>query len=125
MSQKTPVLVVEDDASISKLLQFKLTKEGYDVTCVFNGQEALAQLDAKPWAVIVLDVMMPVMDGWEALKRIRSDDRYARLPILMLTARGNQQDISAAAEFGATEYLRKPFDPAEFAAVVKRLVGGA
>ena len=117
------ILLAEDEEHIAKLICFKLTKEGWNVTLARNGQEALDRLADKPWRLLILDVMMPLKTGWEVLQALRADPRFAGLPVLVLTAKGFQKDLTDAAAFGATAYLKKPFDPNDLAATVKRLAG--
>lgn len=116
------ILLAEDEEHIAKLVAFKIGKEGHTVTVARNGQEAIDLLTVKPWALIILDVMMPLCDGWQVLKKIRQEPKCANLPVLMLTAKGNQQDYANAAELGATQFLKKPFDPAELVSVINKLV---
>jgi DNA-binding response OmpR family regulator len=120
---KKQILVAEDEEHIAKLVAFKLTREGYDVTVAPNGQEAINQLTLKPWSLVILDVMMPFKDGWQVLKEIRSMPELKPLPVLMLTAKSYQQDVANAAELGATQFLKKPFEPNHLAATVRQLVG--
>lgn len=119
--EKKNILIAEDEEHIAKLIEFKLNKEGYSVSIAKNGQEAIDLLPSKNWALLILDVMMPVKDGLAALKEVRSSKDFSALPVLMLTAKGQQKDMANAAELGATHYLKKPFDPAELAKVVKDL----
>jgi DNA-binding response OmpR family regulator len=123
MTEKPAILVAEDEEHIAKLVSFKLTREGFAVTVARDGREALEQLAARPWAVLVLDVMMPLVDGWQVLKHVRATPELSKLPVLMLTAKSYQRDVSNAAELGATQFLKKPFDPAELASAVRRLAG--
>lgn len=123
MGDKKEILVAEDETHIARLIEFKLQKEGYQVTVAPNGKLALDKLAEKSWDLLILDVMMPVMDGWEVLKNIRGSEKLKDFPVLMLTAKGQQKDMANAAELGATKYLKKPFDPAELATTVKELVG--
>ncbi len=116
------ILLVEDEEHIAKLVLFKLTKEGFKVTHARDGQEALDRLVDGGWDLVILDVMMPRMNGWEVLQALRSDPKTASIPVLMLTAKGSQQDISKAAELDAEKYLKKPFDPNELAALVRGMV---
>jgi DNA-binding response OmpR family regulator len=121
------ILLAEDDDHIAKLVSFKLAKDGYQLTVARNGQEATDLLvgpkaPAEPWTAVILDVMMPHKDGWQVLRELRGSEKTAKLPVLMLTAKGAQKDITNAAELGAERYLRKPFDPAELAKVVRELV---
>ncbi|OFZ83261.1 MAG: hypothetical protein A2583_03240, partial [Bdellovibrionales bacterium RIFOXYD1_FULL_53_11] len=104
---------------------FKLTKEGFSVTIAKNGQEAMDLMITKPWNLIILDVMMPYHTGWEVLKALRDSPVtwIKSIPVLMLTAKGAQKDISNAAELGAEQYLKKPFDPAELASIVRKMTG--
>lgn len=115
------VLVAEDEEHIAKLITFKLAKEGFDVICARDGQEALNLLAKDSCALVILDLMMPVMDGSEALKRIRSDGAYAATPVLILSAKGGQKEETAVLALGANRFLRKPFDPSELARVVKEM----
>ena len=119
---KKAILVAEDEPHIAKLVEFKLNKEGYEVHVAPNGGVAIERLKERPWSLLILDVMMPVKDGWEVLRFVRSQAEFRSLPILMLTAKGAQKDMASAAELGATQFLKKPFDPAELAAMVKRIV---
>ena len=118
------ILLAEDEDHIARLIHFKLSKEGHDVTIARNGKEAIDSLKTKKWDLIILDVMMPIFDGWEVLKNVRSDSEIKNLPVLMLTAKGQQKDKVNAVQLGATDYLKKPFDPNELAQVVKKLTGG-
>lgn len=121
MNENKKILLAEDEGHIAKLVQFKLGRDGFEVTVAPNGKEAIALLSAKPWSLVILDVMMPIADGWEVLRAIRSNQDLSALPVLMLTAKGQQRDMASAAELGATQYLKKPFDPAELSETVKRM----
>lgn len=118
---RRPVLIAEDEEHIAKLVAFKLGREGFDVTIAKNGQEAIDRLRQAPWALIILDVMMPLKDGWEVLRELRADLALASIPVLMLTAKGFQSDMANAARLGAEQYLKKPFDPSELAERVRKL----
>lgn len=118
------ILVAEDEEHIAKLLAFKLEREGYAVTIARNGQEAIDRLGAQPWALLILDVMMPLADGWQVLQQARANPATARLPVIMLTAKSFQQDVTSAAELGATQFMKKPFEPAALAASVRKLIEG-
>jgi DNA-binding response OmpR family regulator len=114
--------MAEDEEHIAKLVAFKLTREGYEVTIAKNGKEAIDQLLTKPWSLLILDVMMPICDGWQVLKQVRATSALAHVPVLMLTAKSFQQDMANAADLGATQFLKKPFEPANLAAVVRKLI---
>ena len=116
------ILLAEDEEHIAKLVAFKLGREGFAVTHAKNGQEAIAQLRSRPWVLIILDVMMPLADGWQVLRAARAEPATARVPVLMLTAKSYQQDLANASGLGATEFLKKPFDPAHLAETVRKLV---
>ena len=128
--QKSPnILVAEDEEHIAKLVQFKLRKEGLEVTVARNGQEAVEALESpvaeRPFSLLVLDVMMPILDGWQVLKKLRSSMPERKdLPVLMLTAKSGETDMAKSAELGATRFLKKPFDPAELHRVVVEMLAG-
>lgn len=117
------ILVAEDEEHIAKLISFKLSKEGFSVTLAKNGKEAIDLFPAKSWSAVVVDIMMPLVDGWQVLKAIRSSTHLVSVPVLMLTAKSFQRDISNAAELGATRFLKKPFDPDELVEVLRQMTG--
>jgi DNA-binding response OmpR family regulator len=119
---KKKILLAEDEEHIAKLVAFKLGREGYDVTVARNGQEAIDQLVAQPWSLLILDVMMPICDGWQVLKQARATPGVAAVPVIMLTAKSYQQDMANAAELGATRFIKKPFEPATLATAVRKLI---
>lgn len=113
------VLVVDDEAHIRDLARLYLEKEGYQVQAAVNGAEALAQVRQSPPALVVLDLMMPEMDGWEVCRHLRA---AGNLPILMLTARDDDIDKIVGLEMGADDYLTKPFNPRELVARVRAIL---
>jgi two-component system, OmpR family, alkaline phosphatase synthesis response regulator PhoP len=114
------VMVVDDEADIVELIRYNLKSEGYEVITARNGMEALDKLGTLP-DLIILDLMMPVMDGLETCKRLKADPRTARIPVLFLTARSGEVDEVLALEIGADDYIRKPITPRKLAARVKAL----
>lgn len=116
------ILLAEDEEHIAKLVSFKLTKEGFEVTIARDGQDALNRLGEKPWDLLILDVMMPFHDGWSVLKKCRENPALKKLPVLMLTAKNIQGQAADFANLGANGYIRKPFDPAELAKKVTELL---
>ncbi len=104
------ILVVDDDPSVRKLLSLQLEIEGHDVAVAEDGAAALACIDDVDPHAMVLDVMMPVLSGWEVLERLRADDRYRRLPVVLLSARDVPDDVRHGYERGASAVLAKPFD---------------
>ena len=113
------VLVVEDEASIASFVSLYLKNAGYDVRAVTTGNAALAQVAAELPALIILDLMLPDLDGIEICRRIR---KTSDVPILMLTARDEDVDKIIGLEVGADDYLTKPFNPRELVARVKSIL---
>jgi two-component system alkaline phosphatase synthesis response regulator PhoP len=121
---RTRILVVDDEPDILALVQYNLSKAQYDVVGVESGEEALAQVRTTPPSLIVLDLMLPGVDGLEVCKVLKRDTHTAAIPIVILTARGEEADIVAGLELGADDYLTKPFSPrvllARIRAVLRR-----
>jgi diguanylate cyclase (GGDEF)-like protein len=113
------ILVVDDDRNLRKIIQTNLELAGYDVTTAANGNEALRVLDAMQPDLVVLDVMMPLMDGYEVARRIRRHPSNTNVPIIMLTAKSEVEDKLAGFDAGADDYMTKPFGPQELLARVK------
>lgn len=116
------ILVVDDDRNLRKIIQTNLELAGYDVTTATNGQEAVKLLDEMQPDLVVLDVMMPIMDGYEVARTIRRHPMNTRVPIIMLTAKGEVEDKLAGFDAGADDYITKPFGPAELLARVKATI---
>jgi len=117
------IVLAEDEPQIARLIEFKLKKEGYEVTWKENGEEALKAIKADKPDLILLDVMMPVMDGYEVLRRLKEDESLKNIPVIMLTARAQERDVVKGIDLGAEDYITKPFHPAELLARVKRILG--
>ena len=115
------ILVVDDTPANVKMLDTLLGVTGYRVVTATNGQEALDQVAAERPDLILLDVVMPVMDGYETCRRLRENYETRFLPIIMITASGEQEKVKAL-ELGADDFISKPFDQAELLARVKSLV---
>jgi DNA-binding response OmpR family regulator len=109
----TPVLMIDDDRKLCRLTRDYLGPMGYAVTAVHTGPDGVAQAAAQPWHAILLDVMLPGLDGFEVLKQIR---RVSEVPVLMLTSRGDEADRIVGLEIGADDYLPKTFSPRELLA---------
>jgi DNA-binding response OmpR family regulator len=117
MAERSPrILLVDDERAIQTLLSYPLQKDGYEVVCASDGREALARFDEGQYDLVVLDVMMPRMDGLEVCRRIRSKHT---VPIIMLTARAEEVDKVVGLELGADDYITKPFSLREFRSRVK------
>ncbi|HET6894542.1 MAG TPA: response regulator [Candidatus Baltobacteraceae bacterium] len=113
------ILVVDDDRNLRKIIQTNLELAGYDVSTAANGEEALSMLDSMQPDLIVLDVMMPIMDGYEVARRVRRHPSNTHVPIIMLTAKSEVEDKLAGFEAGADDYITKPFGPQELLARVR------
>jgi DNA-binding response OmpR family regulator len=116
------ILAVDDQPSIRRLVEINLGKAGYRVTTASDGREALDQIAAERPDMVVLDVTMPEVDGYEVLRRLREDEETADLPVLMLSGRTRDFDIARAWRTGADTYLPKPFDPRQLLSTVEHLL---
>src|SRR5262245_46265233 len=116
------VLIIEDEPDIRELLAFHLEREGYQVFKARNGVDALRQIRLSPPDVVLLDLMLPEMDGLEVCRRLRRDIATARLPIVMVTAKGDELDRVLGLELGADDYIVKPFSPKEVVARVRAVL---
>ena len=116
------VLVIDDEPELGRLIDYNLTKAGYLVLTARDGESGLAAARKHAPDLVVLDVMMPGLDGWEVCKRLRQEPSTAALPILMLTAKAEESDRVLGLELGADDYLTKPFSVRELAARVKALL---
>ncbi|NTW28769.1 MAG: response regulator transcription factor [Coriobacteriia bacterium] len=113
------ILVVDDEASITGFVSYNLRKEGYEVSVAENGDDALALAKAQPFDLVVLDVMLPGIDGYEVCRRLRVD---SKVPVLFLSARDTELDKVVGLEIGGDDYLAKPFGVRELTARVKALL---
>lgn len=116
---KLQILIADDDPHIRKLLAYHLKKEGYAVLEAENGQQASMLLEQHPVQLAIIDVMMPLKDGWELCQEIRT---YYDMPIILLTAKGEQKDKAKGFLSGTDDYMVKPFDPAELIFRIKALL---
>ncbi len=107
--QEKSVLVVEDEEDILALLHYNLIKAGYNADCASHGEEALESIAVKKPDIILLDLMLPGIDGMEICRRLRDDETTSEIPIIMLTARGEEEDVVRGLELGADDYVTKPF----------------
>ena len=119
------VLAVDDDPQILQLLQLTLGLDGFDVATASNGGEALASIAADVPDVVLLDVMMPGMDGWQVCERIKADASTRDLPVVFLSARSQLTDRARGLELGAAAFMTKPFDPTELYDLIDGLTAGA
>ncbi|WP_047871637.1 response regulator [Nocardiopsis sp. RV163] len=120
----TRVLVVEDDDVIRELIRLNLELEGFEVFTAVDGQDCLDRAAHIDPHVVTMDVMMPRVDGWTAVERLRADARTRDRPIIMVTARTQETDHQRGRRVGMDAYLTKPFDPDVLIDIIRSLVGG-
>ena len=119
---KAHILAVDDEEDILELVSYNLTKGGYRVSCVTTGEAALSAARSRPPDLILLDLMLPGVDGLEVCRLLRQDPTTQRVPIIMLTAKGEESDIVSGLELGADDYITKPFSPRVLLARVKAVL---
>ena len=119
---KKKILVVEDEESLLKLENILLTSNGYHAVSARNGTEALKMLERENIDLVLLDVMLPDIDGYEVCRRIKADAVMQKIPVLMVTAKNHSDDIDRGGEAGADWYVTKPFKSANMLNAVKRLL---
>ena len=118
------VLLAEDEPNIVESLTFLLERAGFEVIVEIDGRQVLHQALSNPPDVLILDVMLPELDGFEILRRLRADGRGKIIPIVMLTAKGHREDRETALRIGADLFITKPFANAEVIAAVEQLAAG-
>lgn len=121
MAKKKKILVVDDERHIVRLVEVNLVRAGYDVVVAYDGVEALEVFAKEKPDMVVLDVMMPRMDGFEVLKKLQSDPASRDVPVIMLTAKAQDADIFRGWSSGVSSYLTKPFNPRELLTFVERI----
>ena len=119
---KEKILVVEDDEDIQELIDFNLAREGYHVLKVASGEEALSVENREKPDLVILDLMLPGLDGLEVCRRLKSGQDGGAVPIIMVTAKGEESDIVTGLELGADDYLVKPFSPRILVARVRNVL---
>ncbi len=119
---KEKILVVDDEEDLLKLVSYNLVNSGYQVDCVTTGEDALERARSYPPELILLDLMLPGIDGLDLCRIFKNDSRTARIPIIMLTAKGEEADIVVGLELGAEDYVTKPFSPRVLAARIKAVL---
>jgi two-component system phosphate regulon response regulator PhoB len=123
------ILIIEDEQDLLELLRYNLEREGYHVEAVTTGEDGLKQVRAEPPDLVLLDLMLPGMDGLEVCRGLKGRDHTANIPVIMLTAKGEEQDVVRGLEMGADDYIPKPFSPrvllARLRAVLRRGAGRA
>jgi len=119
---KENILVVEDEEDIQELITYNLTKEGYQVVAVSSGEDAMTSVAKQPPDVILLDLMLPGADGLEVCRMLRNDVATRDIPIIMVTAKGEEADVVVGLELGADDYVTKPFSPKVMIARVRAVL---
>jgi DNA-binding response OmpR family regulator len=117
------VMIVEDEPNIVESLSFVFSREGWQVAAALDGETAIERLLSEPPDVLVLDVMLPPLNGFEVLKRLRSEPSLKHLPVLVLTAKGQEKDRHTAMRLGADAFVTKPFSNRDIVQQVRELAG--
>jgi len=120
---RSRILIAEDEANIVESLSYILQRANFDVDTASNGADALDRLRRTPFSALILDVMMPGMNGFDVLRAVRADRALAALPVIVLTAKGQARDRRIAEEIGASAFITKPFSNADLVESVRRLTG--
>jgi two-component system phosphate regulon response regulator PhoB len=119
---KKKILVVEDDRDISELITYNLEREGYDIACLYDGGQAVDFVKKRKPELIILDLMLPEVDGIEICRTLKSDAATKHIPIVMLTAKGEEADVVVGLQMGADDYIPKPFSPKVLVARIKAII---
>jgi len=122
---KGKILVVDDEIYIVHILDFSLGMEGYEVVTALDGEQALEKLKVEKPDLIVLDIMMPKLDGYEVCKAIKSDPETRQIPVILLSAKGRNVDQKMGFDVGADDYITKPFSPRKLVERINQLLGQA
>ena len=121
-AKPTKVLVIEDEFAIAKLIRYVLENSGFEVLLAHEGEEALELIDSKNPDIIILDLMLPVMSGFEILEHMEKNRKLKTIPVIVLTCRGQEEDKTKAMRLGASEFMTKPFSPSGLVAVINSLL---
>ena len=116
------ILVVDDEEDLLELVRYNLGNYGYRVDCVTSGEDALEKIRSTPPDLILLDLMLPGMDGLDVCRSVKNDSHTSHIPIIMLTAKGEETDIVTGLELGADDYITKPFSPRVLIARIKSVL---
>jgi two-component system phosphate regulon response regulator PhoB len=120
--EKETILVVDDEEDILELVKYNLAREGYDIETALTGEETLKRVKTMPIHLIVLDLMLPGIDGLEVTRQLKKNPETQRIPIVMLTAKGEEADVVTGLELGADDYIIKPFSPRILVARIKTVL---
>ena len=122
MADKKRLLLVEDEVDMQEMVRMRLEASGYEVLVASDGQEALDKAHQEKPDLIILDIMLPKMDGYKVCGLLKADARYNKIPIIMFSARAQDQDKVTAQEVGANDYICKPFNPKELLEKISNLL---
>ncbi len=120
---KHKILIIEDEKDIIVALRLRLEANGYEVIAASDGAEGLNKARAEKPSLIILDIMLPKLDGYKIARMLKFDEKFSKIPIIMLTAKVQQSDIQRGKEAGADAYVTKPFKAEELLAQIKQLLG--
>lgn len=119
---KKRLLIVDDEADLAEMIKFRMENNGYEVLLAYDGQQALETARKERPDLIILDLMLPKMDGYKVCGLLKKDSRYAAIPIIIFTAKGLADDIKLGQELGADAYITKPFEPQVLLEKIKQLL---
>lgn len=122
IKQKPKILIVEDEYYLAEIIKARLEFEGYQAAIAEHGQAALDHLKKEPADIVLMDIMMPVMDGLEAAKKIKADTKLQKIPVIFLTARAQHEDHLKAHQAGGDDYISKPFEMEDLLAKIKKWI---
>ncbi|MCK4859495.1 MAG: response regulator [Candidatus Omnitrophica bacterium] len=123
MTDKKKVLIVDDEVTLVKLVRFLLERHGFEVCAAYGGQESVEIAQKEIPDLILMDIMMPKVDGNEAIKQLREKEITREIPVIILSALGQEAEVARGLESGAVDYLVKPFNPQDLLARVKKILG--
>lgn len=119
---KEKILIVEDEVALSEMIKIRLEKNGYEVISAFDGVQALEMARQQNPGLIILDLMLPKIDGYKVCRMLKFDEKYKKIPIIMFTARVQESDKKLGQEVGADAYITKPFEPEALLSKIKELL---
>ncbi|MHC4206595.1 MAG: response regulator [Planctomycetota bacterium] len=119
---KRKILIIEDDRDIVEMLEYNLREEGYQTISALNGEKGIALAGKEQPDLIILDIMLPVMDGFEVCRTLKNDEKVAHIPIIILSAKSQETDKVVGLELGADDYVTKPFSPRELIARTRAIL---
>ena len=123
MSDKTKILLVDDEPDLVQLVSLRLVTAGYEVAVAYDGQQALDRVKESKPDLIILDLMLPKMDGYKVCGLLKRDTRYSKIPVILFTARAQEADMRLGEEVGANAYITKPFEPKTLLGKIQELLG--